>query len=189
MLAYQAALRKLGDHLLTLVALSIDLPESYFVPFYDMPMPNTRLIKYPPQPQDAQFNQIGAGAHTDWGAITLLAQDNLGGLEVVNVAGEWLQAKPIPETFVVNLGDLMARWTNGLYKSTMHRVRNNNANQDRYSLPFFYSPRPTAVVECLPTCTDKDNPPKYAPCTVREHMDEMFRRSYGFKPGAKSAAA
>ena len=189
MLAYQAALRKLGDHLLTLVALSIDLPERYFVPFYDMPMPNTRLIKYPPQPQDAQFNQIGAGAHTDWGAITLLAQDNLGGLEVVNVAGEWLQAKPVPETFVVNLGDLMARWTNGLYKSTMHRVRNNNANKDRYSLPFFYSPRPTAVVECLATCTDKDNPPKYAPCTVREHMDEMFRRSYGFKPGAKTAAA
>ena len=188
MLAYQAALRKVGDHVLSLIAISIDLPQDYFRPFYDTPMPNTRLIRYPPQPDDALFNQLGAGAHTDWGGVTLLAQDNLGGLEVTNVAGEWLSATPIPDTLVVNLGDLMARWTNGLYKSTMHRVRNNRANKDRYSVPFFYSPRPTAVVECLPTCTSPGHPPKFAPCTVREHMDEMFRRSYGFKPGAKAAA-
>ena len=99
-----------------------------------------------------------------------------------------LNSKTTALADMLTCGDLMARWTNGLYKSTMHRVRNNNAAKDRYSLPFFYSPRPTAVVECLPTCTDRDNPPKYAPCTVREHMDEMFRRSYGFKPGAKTAA-
>jgi isopenicillin N synthase-like dioxygenase len=189
MLAYQAALRKVGDHVLSLIALSIDLPAEHFVPFYDVPMKNVRLIRYPPQPADALFNQIGAGAHTDWGGITLLAQDNLGGLEVANVAGEWLEAKPIADTFVVNLGDLMARWTNGLYKSTMHRVRNNRANKDRYSIPFFYSPRPTAVVTCLPTCTDAAHPARFAPCTVREHMDEMFRRSYGFAPGTARAVA
>jgi isopenicillin N synthase-like dioxygenase len=189
MLSYQATMRKIGDHVLSLIASSIDLPPDHFVSFYDVPIPNTRLIRYPPQPANAQFNQIGAGAHTDWGGITLLAQDDLGGLEVTNVAGEWLEATPIAGTFVVNLGDLMARWTNGLYKSTMHRVRNNKANKDRYSIPFFYSPRPTAVVECLPTCTDVHHPPKFAPCTVREHMDEMFRRSYGFKPGEGRAAA
>jgi isopenicillin N synthase-like dioxygenase len=189
MLSYQAVMRKLGDRVLSLIAVSLELPADQFAPHYDIPMPNVRLLKYPPQPHHAEFNQIGAGAHTDWGGITLLAQDDLGGLEVVNVAGEWLEAAPIDDTFVVNLGDLMARWTNGLYNSTMHRVRNNRANKDRYSIPFFYSPRPTAVVECLPTCTDARHPPKFAPCTVREHMDEMFRRSYGFKPGAKAAAA
>ena len=81
------------------------------------------MIKYPPQPKLAEFNQLGAGAHTDWGAITLLAQDNVGGLEVRNVAGEWIQAPPIPGTLVINLGDLMARWTNGIYNSNMHRVK------------------------------------------------------------------
>lgn len=186
MLSYQAAMRKLGDRVLSLVAASLSLPENQFASHYDVPMPNVRLLKYPPQPRDAEFNQIGAGAHTDWGGVTLLAQDNLGGLEVVNVAGEWLEAAPIEGTFVVNLGDLMARWTNGLYQSTMHRVRNNKSDRDRYSIAFFYSPRPTAVVECLPTCTDADRPPRFPPCTVGEHIDEMFRRSYGFLPGAGS---
>ena len=171
MLSYQAAMRKLGDRVLSLLAASLDLPENQFAPYYDIPMPNVRLLKYPPQPHDAQFNQIGAGAHTDWGGITLLAQDNLGGLEVVNVAEEWLEATPIADTFVVNLGDLMARWTNGLYKSTMHRVRNNKSDRNRYSIAFFYSPRPTAVVECLPTCTDAGRPAQFPPCTVREHLD------------------
>ena len=189
MLTYQSELRKLGDHVLQLVAVSLELAPEHFQSFYDMPIPNTRLIKYPPQPSDARFNQIGAGAHTDWGAITLLAQDNLGGLEVANVAGDWLEARPIPGTFVVNLGDLMARWTNGLYKSTMHRVRNNRSSQDRYSVAFFYSPRPTALVSCLPTCTDASRPPQFQPCTVRDHMDEMFRRSYGFTPGQVGTAS
>jgi isopenicillin N synthase-like dioxygenase len=189
MLEYQATMRKLGDHVLRLIAISLDLAPGHFAPFYDIPIPNTRLIKYPPQPLDAQFNQIGAGAHTDWGAITLLSQDSLGGLEVSNISGEWLEAKPLPGTFVVNLGDLMARWTNGLYKSTMHRVRNNRSNRDRYSVAFFYSPRPTALVTCLPTCTDENRPPQFRPCTVREHIDEMFRRSYGFKPGEARVGA
>ena len=94
-----------------------------------------------------------------------------------------MSATPIPGTFVINLGDLMARWTNGLYRRIAPREE-QRATKDRYSIPFFYSPRPTAVMECLPTCADARHPPKFAPCTVREHMDEMFRRSYGFAPSA-----
>ena len=184
MLAYQAAMRELGDRVLAKLALSLELPGDFFVPFYDMPGTTLRLLRYPPHPRAALANQLGAGAHTDWGGITLLVQDQLGGLEVRNVENEWIQATPVPDTFVVNLGDLMQRWTNGLYRSNMHRVRNNSASRDRYSIPFFYSPRPDSRIECLPTCSDAQNPPKFAPCTAAEHTHEMFQRSYGYAASA-----
>jgi isopenicillin N synthase-like dioxygenase len=183
-LDYQAAVRSLGDHILKLIALSLDLPEDWFCPFHDMPVTNLRIIKYPPQPQSAQFNQIGAGAHTDWGGITLLAQDNSGGLEVRNAAGDWIAATPVPATFIVNIGDLMARWTNGVYNSTMHRVKNKKAGVERYSLAFFYSPRPDAVIEAIPTCITAEFPRRFATCTAEEHRNEMFRRAYGYAPAA-----
>ena len=180
MLAYYDAMRSLGTRMMSLIALSLALPESYFASLYDAPVSSVRLIKYPPQPHDARFNQLGAGAHTDWGGITLLLQDDLGGLEVENADGEWLQATPITGTFVVNLGDMIARWSNGLYHSNKHRVLNNGvAGRDRYSIPFFFSPDYNARIECLPSCVDANNPPRYAPCTAGEHLDEMFRRTYG----------
>ena len=181
-LAYQAAVRELGDRVLALIALSLELPEDFFVPFYDMPGTTLRLLRYPPHPKAALANQLGAGAHTDWGGITLLVQDDLGGLEVRNTADEWIQATPLPGSFVVNLGDLMQRWTNGIYRSNMHRVKNNSSARDRYSIPFFYSPRPDSRIECMSTCTDAGNPPKFASCTAAEHQYEMFKRSYGYSP-------
>jgi isopenicillin N synthase-like dioxygenase len=188
MLAYQAAMRDLGNRVLSIMALSLELPEDYFAPFYDMPGTTLRLLRYPPHPQAARANQLGAGAHTDWGGITLLAQDDLGGLEVRNVADEWVSATPVRGTFVINLGDLMQRWTNDAYRSNMHRVRNNSSTKDRYSIAFFYSPRPDSRIECLPTCADADHPPRFAPCTTSEHMNEMFRRSYGYAASAGQPA-
>ena len=185
MLAYSNAMQALADRVMALIALSLEMPEDYFVPFHQTPMTTLRLVHYPPQPPSASFNQLGAGAHTDWGGITLLAQDDIGGLEVQNVADEWLAARPIPGTFVVNLGDLMARWTNGLYRSNMHRVKNTNAQgRDRYSIPFFYSPDPQSRIACLESCKAAGEAPKFAPCTASEHMLEMFRRSYGYAPAA-----
>lgn len=184
MLAYQAAVRALGDRVLAALALSLELAEDFFRPYYDWPGTTLRLLRYPPHPAAAAANQLGAGAHTDWGGVTLLAQDSLGGLEVRNVAGEWIEARPVPGTFVVNLGDLMQRWTNGVYRSNMHRVKNNSSSEDRYSIPFFYGPRPDSRIECLPTCTDAEHPPQFAPCTAAEHTYEMFRRSYGYGPTA-----
>lgn len=181
-LAYRAAIRALGDRVLAILALSLELPEGHFKAFYDMPGTTLRLLRYPPHPQAALANQLGAGAHTDWGGVTLLAQDGLGGLEVRNIEDQWVQATPTPGTFVINLGDLMQRWTNGIYRSNMHRVRNNSSERDRYSIAFFYSPRPDSRIECLPTCTDAAHPPRFAPCTASEHVHEMFRRSYGFSP-------
>ena len=183
-LAYQRALREAGDKVLGAIALSLELPEDFFAPFYDMPRTNTRMLHYPPHPANAQANQLGAGAHTDWGGITLLAQDMLGGLEVRTTDGTWIQATPIADTLVVNLGDLMQRWSNDLYRSTMHRVKNNHSQRERYSIAFFYTPRPDAVIECLPTCTDENRPPKYGPIEAQAHLNEMFRRSYGYAPTA-----
>ena len=181
MIAYHAAMRGLGDRLMSLLALSLDLPADWFTGYFDLPVGTLRMIKYPPQTRDDVFNQIGAGAHTDWGGITLLAQDDSGGLEVRNIAGEWLEATRIPGTYVVNLGDLMARWTNGLYNSNMHRVKNNRSGHDRYSLPFFYGPRPDAFIAPIPTCVDDQHPRLFEDCTASQHMSEMFRRSYGYE--------
>jgi isopenicillin N synthase-like dioxygenase len=178
MLAYQSALAALANHILSLIALSLDLRADYFEPLFDVPTKTVRLIKYPPQPDVAHFNQLGAGAHTDWGAITVLAQDDSGGLEIQNTAGDWISAPPVQGTFIVNLGDLMARWTNDLYRSTLHRVRNGNSRRSRYSVPFFYNPRRTAIIECLPTCLMAGESPKYTTVSTAEHIDEMFRRSY-----------
>ena len=185
MLGYGSAMRLLGNRILELIAISLDLPDRWFAPFYERAGAKLRMIKYPPQPDNAAFNQLGAGAHTDWGGITILAQDDIGGLQVRNVAGEWIEARPLPGTFVVNLGDLMARWTNGIYNSTLHRVRNNASGRDRYSVPCFYSPDPRAVIEPIPTCIDDEHPRMFATCTAEEHTAEMFRRSYGYLPKSR----
>jgi isopenicillin N synthase-like dioxygenase len=184
MLAYYTAMRNLGDRLLSLLARSLDLAPDYFVPMYCKPNAVVRLLHYPPQPESASFNQIGAGAHTDWGGITLLAQDDSGGLEVQNTAGTWITAPPVPGSFVVNLGDMVQRWTNDLYRSNMHRVLNRAAEpRDRYSVPFFYTPDHFSRIECLPGCSGPDRPARYAPCLAGEHMMEMFNRSYGRRAG------
>lgn len=184
MLAYYDAARALGNRLMGLIALSLDLPEKHFEKMYENAGGNVRLIRYPPHPANAEANQLGAGAHTDWGGITLLAQDDIGGLEVQNAAGEWLSAPPVPGTYVINLGDLMARWTNGLYHSNAHRVLNNNSSgRDRYSVPVFYSPDHYALIDCLPTCHGADNPPKWKPCSAGEHLKEMFDLTYGRNAG------
>jgi len=189
MVAYYAAMSDLGHRLLALMARSLNLPEAWFRAAFDPPAATLRLIKYPPHPEDARFNQLGAGAHTDWGGLTLLAQDSSGGLEVRNLAGEWIAAPPVAGAFVVNLGDLMARWTNDVYASNLHRVKNSRSGAARYSIPFFMSPRPDARVEPIPGTVGPDRPAKYAACTAAEHMAEMFRRSYGYAPSTEAQSA
>jgi isopenicillin N synthase-like dioxygenase len=185
--AYYAAMIMLGDRVLEHIARSLELDAKFFAPYFDPPSATLRLIKYPPHPDNADENQIGAGAHTDWGGITLLAQDSSGGLEVRNLAGEWIDAPPIPDAYIVNLGDLMARWTNDVYSSNMHRVKNNRSGGVRYSIPFFMSPSPDAKVAAIPSCVTGESPPKYPPCTAADHMAEMFRRSYGYAPAQASS--
>ncbi|MBX9761390.1 MAG: isopenicillin N synthase family oxygenase [Beijerinckiaceae bacterium] len=184
LITYYGEMKLLGDRLLRMIARSLELDEGWFQPYFQPPAATLRLIKYPPQPPGAAFNQIGAGAHTDWGSITILAQDSAGGLEVRTIEGEWIDAPPVPGAFVINLGDLMARWTNGLYSSNMHRVKNNRSGGDRYSLPFFMSPQPDAVIAPVPGSVSEERPQLFPVCTSADHLNEMFRRSYGYSPAA-----
>ena len=176
--AYFDSLSALSLRMMRLLALSLDLPQGYFDAMMREPMPVLRLIHYPPHPSDARPNQLGAGAHTDWGALTFLLQDDAGGLEVQNIAGDWVYAPPLAGSFVVNLGDMIERWTNGWYRSTMHRVLNRARDRGRTSVAYFSNPDFNACVACLPTCTDASHPARYAPCTAGQHLQESFERSY-----------
>lgn len=171
---YAAAVRGVGDRVLALMALSLELDAAYFRPFYACPMQTVRLLRYPPQAADRGDNQLGAGAHTDWGGITILLQDGNGGLEVRNVEGTWVRATPLAGTFVVNVGELLARWTNGLYQSNMHRVR-NGAPRMRHSIAFFYDPDHDARIECIPSCLRQGEAPRSAACTAGEHIVQMHQ--------------
>lgn len=178
MQAYLNEMMALSARMMEGIALSLDLPENYFDGYNRDPMATVRLLHYPPQPAQARPNQKGAGAHTDFGGLTLLRQDDVGGLQVWDQASDgWIHADPVPGTYVVNLGDMIARWTNDRYRSTVHRVV-NMSGRERYSVPFFYTGNYAHTVECIPTCLSPGEAPKYPPITVEAHMREMYKRTY-----------
>jgi isopenicillin N synthase-like dioxygenase len=177
MLAYLEEALALSRRLMRGLALGLDLAEDHFDDFGTTPVSTLRLLHYPPQPLNSAPGEKGCGAHTDWGAITILLQDAAGGLEVRGPGGGFIPAPPIADTFVVNIGDLFARWTNNRYRSTVHRVI-NTSGRDRYSVPFFFDGRSDYVVSCLPGCCAPGAAPKFAETTVRGHLDEMTRRTY-----------
>ncbi|AXK82691.1 isopenicillin N synthase family oxygenase [Pseudolabrys taiwanensis] len=178
MQAYLNEMMVLSARMMEGIALSLDLPENYFDGYNRDPMATVRLLHYPPQPAQARPNQKGAGAHTDFGGLTLLRQDDVGGLQVWDQTSDgWIHAVPVPGTYVVNLGDMIARWTNDRYRSTVHRVV-NMSGRERYSVPFFYTGNYAHTVECIPTCLSPGEAPKYPPITVEAHMREMYKRTY-----------
>ena len=147
-LGYMDALTGLGQSVLAGIALSLDLPAAYFADGYTAdPTVLFRIFSYPPSP--AGFDGWGVGEHTDYGLLTLLAQDDSGGLQVAAPDGDWTDAPPVPGTFVCNIGDMLDRLTGGWYRSTPHRVR-NLAGHPRLSFPFFLDPGFAAEVPPLP---------------------------------------
>jgi isopenicillin N synthase-like dioxygenase len=173
---YYAKLDELAGRIMRGLALSLDVDEYHFDGCCRDATASLRLLHYPPQPANAGADARGAGAHTDWGAITILLQDDVGGLQVHDGGDNWIDAPPIPGSFIINLGDLVPRWTNGLYRSTMHRVI-NKSGRERYSMAFFFDGRGDYVSECIPTCLAPGEVPKFEPLSVNEHLAEMFRRT------------
>jgi isopenicillin N synthase-like dioxygenase len=172
-LAYLAALTTVAQAVLRGVAVSLDLPADYFATSYTAdPTVLFRIFHYPPQP--AADDGWGVGEHTDYGLLTLLAQDGNGGLQVRTPAG-WIDAPPVPGTFVANIGDMLDRLTGGWYRSTPHRVR-NSSGRERLSFPFFFDPDFGAEVPPLPgrAQLDADGRPRWDGSDLR-----AFTGTYG----------
>jgi len=162
MLAYFDACHKLGELLHRAFAIDLDLRPDFFADKLDRPMAVLRLLHYPTAPARPEQGQLGAGEHTDYGCVTLLATDGVGGLEVRIRNGEWLKAPHVDGAFVCNIGDCLMRWTNDIYVSTPHRVV-SPAGRERYSIAFFLDPNPGADVACLPSCATIERPARYEP--------------------------
>jgi len=145
--SYMNAMAGLGSRIMSIFALELGLREDFFEDKIDNPMSTLRLNHY--KPQDGGFDQhMGCGAHSDYGLCTILKQDMNGGLFARNVGGEWIHVDPIEDSFVVNLGDMLAKWSGTEWKSTVHKVV-NTSREERYSLPYFMNPNPDVLVKPL----------------------------------------
>jgi isopenicillin N synthase-like dioxygenase len=180
-LAYMAALEAVARRLLDAFTLGMGLPRALLAPLFRRPTVFLRLLHYPPHPADAPEGQFGSAPHTDYGCMTILAQDASGGLQVQAPDGNWVDAPPMPGAFVLNLGDLMPRWSNGRFRSTPHRVINNRSGGDRYSLPYFFDPGMDARIECLPGCAGPDNPPRFPPMRYGDYLMERLDKNYDYR--------
>jgi isopenicillin N synthase-like dioxygenase len=177
---YIAEIDGVAKRIVTAFAIGLGLPRNYFDAMFARPTTFLRLLHYPPQPPTRADDEFGSAPHTDYGCITLLAQDNSGGLQVRSPEGTWLDARPIPGTFVLNAGDLMPRWTNGRFKSTPHRVVNLSGG-DRYSIPYFYDPSMDARIELLPPFVTPDNAPEFEPVEYGDYLMTRLNKNYTYR--------
>lgn len=174
---YHEEMKRLSMILLSGIARSLDLEPDYFESRLQNPISIQRLLHYPSQVGLVDESIIGIGAHTDYGNLTILAQDDVGGLQVMNRDGVWVEGTPIPDTFVINIGDLIQRLTNDRYLANLHRVV-NTTGRERYSIPFFIDADFNAVFKPLPTCVSEDNPARYGAVTCGTHKFGRFVNSF-----------
>jgi isopenicillin N synthase-like dioxygenase len=182
---YHCAVLALARTLIGAIALSLGLPQDYFEHLQRKPITIQRILRYPPQMGKVTQEEIGIGAHTDYGFLTVLSQDAVGGLQVRNRAGDWVTAPPVEGTFIVNIGDLVQTLTNDRYTSTMHRVI-NTSGLERYSIPFFIDLDFDAIVEPVPTCVSEALPAKYEAYTCGQHKFKRFVDSYAHLQGVEN---
>jgi isopenicillin N synthase-like dioxygenase len=172
--AYYRAMEGLAATLMRIFALGLGMAEDYFDDKVNHHISNFSVLHYPAQAGAPLPGQLRAGAHTDYGSLTIVKPDNApGGLQVLGKDGAWQDVPFVADAFVVNLGDLMAEWTNDRWVSTLHRVVNPPVaarDSSRLSMAFFHQPNYDAVISCLPTCTDAGAPPRYSAITSGEHV-------------------
>jgi len=184
--AYRTSLERVARTVIRLIAEALDLPATAVDRYFARPTTFLRLLRYPPHPAEAGDDQFGSAPHTDYGIITLLAQDESGGLQVRARNGGWIDAEPMADGFLLNVADMLARWTNDRFVSTPHRVINNRRSdnaggRDRYSLPYFFDTDMDAVIECLPTCAGPGNPPRYDPVRYGDYLMERLDKNYDYR--------
>lgn len=173
--AWCSSMVELTGHLAQLSALALELPEDYLAPWYIDPSLTLRFVHYPDQPEPPAPGQLRYGAHHDYGGLTILRQDQApGGLEICDRSGRWHEAGVVPNSFVINVGDLMARWTNGRWRSTLHRVSNPDrsltGSTARLSMVAFTGPNENSKVACLPSCCNTEHPAQYEPVIAGDYI-------------------
>jgi isopenicillin N synthase-like dioxygenase len=188
MMAYFDALGAMCDRMLPPFAVALGMRADFFAPYFaDEAHANLRFLHYPPQ-QTIEDNLFGQGPHTDNSFMTALARTEVPGLAVRLPSGEWFAPPIIPGTFLINLGNIMRRWSNDRFLSTPHGVLNESGT-DRYSIAYFHSPNPDRVIECLPSCLGADNPARYPPAVYRDLVLEFYRANYFHQKGHRSEVA
>ncbi len=168
-----------GRDMMRAFALGMEIPEDSFLKATNEPIARSSIIHYPPQPEDLGVEQFGVAPHTDYGCLTLLWQDPVGGLEVQTREGEWVTAHPIENTLVVNVGDLLTRWTNEGFKSTPHRVVNRKG-QERYSMVIAWDPNFDTVVDPSVVCKNGSQP-LYPPVLCGDYVLSRFDSSFSYR--------
>ncbi|MDZ7956405.1 MAG: 2-oxoglutarate and iron-dependent oxygenase domain-containing protein [Aulosira sp. DedQUE10] len=179
-LAFYAACTNLANTVLQAFALALELPEDFFTSRHNQQNHTLRSLHYPPLQTMPQPGQVRAGEHSDYGSMTLLFQDDVGGLEVQTASGEWIAAPSIPGTVIVNTGDLMQRWTNHVFCSTKHQViikSDRIASQSRYSVAFFCHPNDDTEIACLESCQHHHSP-IYPPILAGEYLLSRLKATY-----------
>lgn len=176
-MAYLEAADRVARHLLHGFAIGLQLPGDFFLQTADHPLSRASYVYYPPQPDDCSEQQFGVGPHTDFGVLTVLCQDETGGLQVQKVDGEWIHAPPVDGTLIVNVGDLLSRWTAGEYKSTPHRVV-NTSGRERLSLVLAFDPDPDTLIDAsaIPGLTPREDP-----ITCGDYLLWRFARAFSYR--------
>ena len=171
---------RVGWSLLRAFAAALDIDEETFIRTIDRPISRGSVIYYPPQPPEMGTDQFGVSSHTDYGCLTLLYQDNTGGLQVQGRGGDWLTAHPIPGTFVVNVGDLLARWTNDRFRSTPHRVI-NRSGRTRFSTALFIDPNLDTLIEPV---VKPGEVTSYEPVTCGDYLRSRLDAAFAYRNAA-----
>ncbi len=181
---YMDAATDLARRLLPVLAASLDLEPQHFDPHFDDPSVTLRLSHYPSV--DYGRHDWGLAPHTDSSIFTLLPANDVPGLEIRPAGHDWIVPPALPESFLINAGDMLKRWTNNRFRSTAHRARNESGG-DRYAIPFFFGARDDAPIEALPTCVGPDDPPRHEPITYGDYQRWFLNRNYAKLTGQEAS--
>ncbi len=176
-----------AHHLMRAFALGLGLPDSFFLRQCDKPLSRASYVWYPAQLDNTDSHRFGVGPHTDFGVLTVLCQDAVGGLQVEDANGQWLHAPPIEGTLVVNVADLLSRWTGGAYKSTPHRVI-NSSGKERLSLVLAFDPNPETIIDARDVHGDK-HVSEHAPITCGDYLVWRFEKAFNYRHAGSGSAA
>lgn len=181
--AYYNAMEQLGAQIMQMLAAALKVEEDFFVKYHSHHISALRSQNYPSINAKILPGQLRAGAHSDYGSVTLLYPDpNIGGLEVKSNDNDWIKAPKVEDAYIINIGDLLAHWTNDRWVSTLHRVVEPDGNDGltspkRQSIAYFMNPNYDAVIKAIPTCISDENPAKFAPVLAGQYLLNKFKSS------------